>query len=95
MSAITCLLFVTVLIAHLSSIFSCYVSYVEFHFLRDVKKREIIQYVTYSFKENVVLLIYSDPKLLLLSYTNILPSLVALPCGPNFTSCTITSLTQL
>lgn len=54
-----------------------------------------MQYVTYSFKENVVLLIYSDPKLLLLSYINILPSLVALPCGLNFTSCTITNLTQL
>lgn len=51
-----------------------------FHFLDDVEnkiKREAMRHMTYSYKENKVLMVYSGPELFLLSYTNILPFLAS------------------
>lgn len=71
----TGLLFVMVLTAHLFYIFSRFITYIWFHLLGEVKKREVMQYITWLFKEDGVLLLYSGPKLLLFSYTNTLPLL--------------------
>lgn len=74
-SAMTWFLFVTVLIAPLFYISPCHITYynsISSARLRNLKKKgEVMQYVTYLFKENAVFLVCSGPKLLLFTCTKV------------------------
>jgi len=77
----TGLFLVTLLTASLFYIFSFYSTY--------IISNTVMQYVTYSFKENGVLLLYLDPKFLLPFTPTFCLCWSCFPCRPNFTSCAL------